>query len=169
MSDLQRLFKPKSVAVIGASNKKGKIGYSVMANLKDSGFQGAVYPINPKEEEILGYRCYRSVKDVGQPIDVAVVTVPAALVAGVAEECGVAGVKFLVVITAGFKEIGKEGLERERELVRICQKYNIRIVGPNIVGVIDTNAPFNGSFTKDMPLKGKIAFISQSGAMLLAI
>ncbi len=140
-----------------------------MANLRNSGFQGAVYPINPNEEEILGYRCYRSVKDVGQPIDVAVVTVPARLVAGVAEECGVAGVRFLVVITAGFKEIGKEGAEREQELVRICKKYNIRIVGPNIVGVIDTNAPFNGSFTKDMPLKGKIAFISQSGAMLLAI
>jgi len=169
MGDLQKLFKPQSVAVIGASNKKGKIGYSVMANLKDSGFQGAIYPINPKEEEILGYRCYRSVKDVGQPIDVAVVSVPAALVAGAAKECGEAGVKFLIVITAGFKEIGKEGAEREQELVRICKEYNMRIVGPNVVGVIDTNSPFNGSFTRGMPLKGKIAFISQSGAMLLAI
>ncbi len=169
MSDLSILFNPKSIAVVGASNKEGKIGHSILVNLQESGYAGNVYPINLKEEEILGYKCYPSVKEVPDAVDVAVVAVPAHISINVAKECGEAGVKFLVVITAGFKEIGEEGLKREQELVRICKEYNMRLVGPNVVGIMDNHTPFNASFTPGSPPKGKIAFISQSGAMLLAI
>ncbi|NLZ38620.1 MAG: acetate--CoA ligase [Firmicutes bacterium] len=169
MSDLKLLFSPRSIAVIGASKKEGKIGHSIMANLRESGFTGQVYPINLKEKEILGFKCYPSIKEVPEAVDVAVIAVPAELSVNVAQECGEAGVKFLVVITAGFKEVGEEGLKREQELVRICKKYNMRMVGPNVVGILDTHTPFNASFTPGAPPQGKIAFISQSGAMLLAI
>ena len=169
MSDLKLLFSPRSLAVIGASKKAGKIGHSIMANLRDSGFTGQVYPINLKEEEILGYKCYPSIKEVPEAVDVAVIAVPAQHSISVAQECGEAGVKFLVVVTAGFKEIGQEGLKREQELVRICKKFNMRMVGPNVVGIMDMHTPFNASFTPGSPPQGKIAFISQSGAMLLAI
>ena len=169
MSDLQALFQPESIAVIGASNNTEKIGYSIMANLKESGYLGQLYPVNPKESEILGYRCYPSVKAIGKKIDEAVISVPAKHAVAVARECGEAGVKFLVVITAGFKEIGKEGLEREQELKKICKEFGMRMVGPNVVGIMDTHTPFNASFTHGFPRQGKIAFISQSGAMLLAI
>lgn len=169
MSNLQLLFNPSSVAVIGASKTAGKIGHAILQNIKSSGFAGQVYPVNPKEEEILGYRCYKSVLDIKKPVDVAVLSVPAERALGAAEECGKAGVKFLVVVTAGFKEVGGEGVKREKDLLAACRKYGMRMVGPNVVGIMDTHAPFNASFAKGMPLKGEIAFISQSGAMLLSI
>lgn len=169
MNDLHALFNPRSVAVIGASSKPGKIGYSIVENLKESGYTGKIYPVNPNATEILGYPCFPSVKDIGQPVDEAIITVPAKLVLNTARECGEAGVKFLVVITAGFKEIGGEGVQREQELVNICRQYNMRMVGPNVVGITDTNTPLNASFAPGAPLQGKIAFISQSGAMLIAI
>lgn len=169
MSSLQSLFKPNSIAVIGASNNKEKIGYSIVENIKNCGYSGAVYPINPKEKEILGYQCYPSIGEIGRPVDVAVISIPAAPSLQVARECGQAGVKFLVVITAGFKEIGEVGLKREKELLEICREYNMRLVGPNVVGIMDTHSPLNASFADGSPEKGEIAFISQSGAMLLAI
>ena len=169
MSDLHDLFNPVSVAIIGASGNKGKIGFSILTNIKECGYTGAVYPVNPKEEEILGYPCYSSVKEIYNPIDVAVISVPAAFAVNVARECGEAGVKFLVVVTAGFKEIGEVGLKREKELKEICKEYNMRMVGPNVVGIMDTHTPVNASFAPGFPEKGEIAFISQSGAMLLAI
>jgi len=169
MSDLNALIKPKSVAVIGASKTPGKIGYAVITNIKNSGYKGEVYPINPKETEIAGYKAYPSVLAVGKPIDVAVFCVPAAASLAVAEECGKAGVKHLIVITAGFKEIGPEGRELENNLVAIAKKYNMRVTGPNNLGVMDTHTPINATFAADFALKGDIAFISQSGALLVAI
>jgi acetyltransferase len=169
MNDLQLLFNPGSVAIIGASGNTGKIGYSIVANMKNSEFAGSVYPVNPKEKEILGYRCYASVRDIGNPVDVAVVSVPAERALDVARECGEIGVGFLVVVTAGFKETGEVGLRREQELLRICKEFGMRLVGPNVVGVMDTHTPINASFAQGLPGKGEITFISQSGAMLVAI
>lgn len=169
MSDLKSLLHPKSVAVIGASKTPGKIGYAVIENIKASGYTGEVYPINPKEQEIAGYKAYPNIKDVGKPIDVAVFCVPAAASLAVAEDCGQAGVKHLIVITAGFKEIGGEGKKLEQDLLSIARKYGMRITGPNNLGVMDTHTPINATFAKDFALKGNIAFISQSGALCVAI
>jgi len=169
MSDLKSLLHPKSVAVIGASKTPGKIGYAVIENIKASGYAGEIYPINPREPEISGYKAYPSVRDVGKPIDVAVFCVPAGASLAVAEECGQAGVKHLIVITAGFKEIGGEGKKLEQDLIAIAKKYGMRITGPNNLGVMDTHTPINATFAKDMAIKGNIAFISQSGALCVAI
>lgn len=169
MSDLSSLIHPKSIAVIGASNTPGKIGYAVVDNIKASGYRGEVYPINPKEPEVQGYKAYPSILNVEKPVDVAVFCVPAAASLAVAEDCGKAGVKHLIVITAGFKEVGGEGKELERKLVEIAKKYGMRITGPNNLGIMDTHTPFNATFAKDMALKGNIAFISQSGALCVAI
>lgn len=163
------LFKPRSVAVIGASREPSKVGHAVLKNIVNSGFQGKVYPINPKAEEILGIKSYKSVLDVPEDIDMAVIVVPASIALDAAEECGKKGVKYLIVISAGFKEIGGEGIERERKLVEIARKYGMRIVGPNCLGIIDTYTPINASFSATMPRRGSIAFISQSGALLTAI
>jgi len=169
MDDLQSLTRPKSVAVIGASKTPGKIGYAVLNNVISSGYKGEIYPINPKEEEISGFKTYPTVRDVRKPIDMAVLCVPAAAVLPVTEDCGKAGVKHLVVITAGFKEVGKEGRDLENQVVDTAKKYNMRIVGPNCLGVIDTHTPINATFAKDFPIRGNIAFISQSGALCVAI
>lgn len=169
MSDLRSLIHPNSIAVIGASKTPGKIGYAVIENIKASGYTGEVYPINPKEPEVAGYKAYPNVRDVGKPIDVAVFCVPAGASLAVAEDCGKAGVKHLIVITAGFKEIGGEGKKLEQDLVTIARKYGMRITGPNNLGVMDTHTPINATFAKDFALKGNIAFISQSGALCVAI
>jgi acetate---CoA ligase (ADP-forming) len=169
MNDLQNLFNPGSLAVIGASNNPAKVGHALVANIRDSGYQGRVYPVNPGEEEILGYRCYAGVNQIGAPVDLAVISVPARASLDVARDCGEAGVKFLLVVSAGYKETGEEGLKREKELLAICRQYGMRLVGPNVVGVMDTHTPLNASFAPGFPGRGEIAFISQSGAMLLAI
>lgn len=169
MSDLRSLIHPKSVAVIGASKTPGKIGYAVIENIKASGYTGEVYPINPKEQEVAGYKAYPNIRDIGKPVDVAVFCVPAGASLAVAEDCGQAGVKHLIVITAGFKEIGGEGKKLEQDLIAIAKKYGMRITGPNNLGVMDTHTPINATFAKDFALEGNIAFISQSGALCVAI
>jgi acyl-CoA synthetase (NDP forming) len=160
-------FSPKSIAVIGASATPGKVGYNVLKNIKDSGFSGKIFPINPKANElktILNYAAFTSVLDVPEDIDIAIFIIPAKLVNSTAEECGKKGIKGLIVISAGFKEIGGEGILREQKLIQIAKKYNMRIIGPNCLGFIGIN--YNGSFATNTPKKGGIAMISQSGAML---
>ncbi len=169
MADLHAFFHPRTVAIVGASNKKGKIGNVLVRNMIDCGYPGRIYPINPKAEEVEGLRCYPSLSAVGEKVDLVVIAVPAARVINVAQECGQAGVKNLVVISAGFKEVGREGLLLERELTGICRKYGMGLLGPNCVGMIDTHVPINASFSAVFPQRGNIAFISQSGAMLVAI
>ncbi|MBC7106741.1 MAG: acetate--CoA ligase family protein [Firmicutes bacterium] len=163
------MFAPRSLAVIGASATPGKIGFALLKNVLASGFRGAVYPVNPGAAEIQGLKCYPDVGAIPGPVEMAVVAVPAALVVGVARECGEKGVRFLVVISAGFREIGGEGARRERELLAVCRRYGMRMLGPNCVGLMDAHTPLNASFAAGFPRPGEIAFISQSGAMLLAI
>jgi acetyl coenzyme A synthetase (ADP forming)-like protein len=168
---LEEFFKPKSVAVIGASTSPDKLGYAVLENLVEGGYVdvGTIYPINPKADEILGQKVYPSVMDVPGEIDLAVVVIPYGYVPDVLEECGKKGIPAVVVISAGFREAGMEGLERELELVDIAKKYNIRLIGPNCLGIIDTFTPVNASFSAGTPPKGPMAFMSQSGALGTAI
>jgi acetyltransferase len=169
MAGLDFLFKPVSVAVIGASRYEGKVGHDVLKNIISSNFKGKLYPINPSAGEILGYRSYKSILDVNDSVDLAVVTVPAELVPQVAEECGQKRVKGMVIITAGFKETGHQGAELEKDIIEKAKKYNFRVLGPNCLGFIDTFTPINASFTSESPLRGNIAFASQSGAILSGI
>jgi acetyl coenzyme A synthetase (ADP forming)-like protein len=166
---LDAFFKPDSVAVIGASRDSEKLGYAVVANLKEAGFPGRIYPINPKADEILDLKAYPSVLDVPDSIDLAVIVIPYRFVPDVLRECGQKGVPAVVVITAGFREAGREGLEREMELVEIAQQYELRLIGPNCLGVIDTATPLNASFAPGTPPAGPIAFMSQSGALGTAV
>ncbi len=166
---LEKLFAPSSVAVIGASENPGKLGNQVLANLISSGFQGALYPVNPKADEILGLKAYASVSDIPGDVDTIVVVIPNKFVADVLEESGKKGVKAAIIITAGFREAGPEGVALEQEIVRIAKRHGIRLVGPNCLGVIDTHTPMNASFAAGTPEKGTIAFMSQSGALCTAI
>ncbi|MCJ7817221.1 MAG: acetate--CoA ligase family protein, partial [Candidatus Thorarchaeota archaeon] len=163
------LFNPRSIAVIGASTTRGKLGNDVIRNLIDSGYQGRVYPINPASGEILGLKAFRSVSDVPSDVDVAVIVIPAKFVLKTVEECGEKGVKALVIITAGFKESGKKGQEAEKKLAELAEKYEMVIQGPNCLGITNTSAPYNASFSAGTPGKGTIAFASQSGALMTGI
>lgn len=162
---MKNFFEPKSVAVIGASATEGKIGHGIVRNLKS--FDGKVYPINPHAEKILGFDCYKSVLKIKDKVDLAVISVPAVIVPKVLEECGKKGIKHVIIISAGFSEIGE--FELEKELVKISKKYKMRVLGPNNFGTVN---PYNGldtSFNFTTPDKGGIAFISQSGAIWAAL
>lgn len=169
MSQLTSLFEPQAVAVIGASNKAGKLGHTVIRNLIECGYPGRIYPVNPGAQTVLGYPAYPSIEAVPGPVDLAVIVIPAPGVVEVARRCGEKGVRYLVVITAGFKEIGSEGSKRERDLAAVCQRYGMGLVGPNCLGIIDTHTPLNVTFAPRMPRRGNIAFFSQSGALGAAI
>lgn len=157
------------MAVVGASATPSKLGHIVLDNIIKYGFEGKVYPINPGEDEILGHQAYASVKDVADPIDLAVIVVPAKIVATVMEECGEKGVGAAIVITAGFRETGPEGRERERKVMEIAERYGIDVVGPNCLGVIHTATNLNASFAATMPERGRISFMTQSGALATGI
>ncbi|MDZ4159052.1 MAG: CoA-binding protein, partial [Anaerolineaceae bacterium] len=164
---LDGLFKPGSVAVVGASTQPGKIGYTVLKNLLESKFDGKIYPINPDAKEILGLPAYPTVGDVPGSIDAAAIIVPAKYVAQVVEECGKKGVKGLIIIASGFSEVGNRDMEEE--IVRIAHSYGMRILGPNIVGYLSNSDKLNASFAPFLPLPGKASLVSQSGALLIAI
>jgi acetyltransferase len=168
---LSDLFAPKSIAVVGASNRPGSVGASVFNNIIQAGFQGIVYPVNPSRHSVSGVRCYTDIASLPEVPDLGVVIVPAAVVARTAEELGKAGTKALIVISSGFKEVGGEGVTREEELVRIVQKYKMDVVGPNCFGVLNTdpNVRLNATFSDSLPPRGNIAFVSQSGALCSGI
>jgi acetyltransferase len=153
---LDVFFHPQSVAVIGASRTPGKPGYGVLRNIVQHGFQGAVYPTNPKADRILGLRCYPNVLRVPGPIDLAVFLIPSRYVAQVLVEGGDKGVKGAVVISAGFREVGTEGGQREREIVKIARRYGMRPVGPNCLGIIDTISRLSASFAVGMRARGPL-------------
>ena len=161
-------LQPKTVAVIGASTTPGKIGYTVVENLIKGGYDKKnIYPINPTATEILGLKVYPNITAVPVAIDAAIVTVPAKLVAQMAEECGKKGVKGLIVITSGFSEVGQRDLENE--IVNIARSHKMRILGPNIVGILSNSDKLNGSFAPFLPLAGSASLVSQSGALLIAL
>jgi acetyl coenzyme A synthetase (ADP forming)-like protein len=171
MNGLDTFFNPASVAVIGASTNSEKLGYAVVKNLLDGGYsnKGKVYPINPTAVEILGFKAYPSVLDVNDPIDLAVIVIPYPHVPEALRTCGQKNIPSAIVISAGFREAGEEGLERELELVQICHEYNLRLIGPNCLGVIDSFTPINASFAAGTPPAGPMAFMSQSGALGTAV
>jgi acetyltransferase len=166
---LDSVFNPRSVAIIGASRTPGKVGNIITTNIIESGYKGEIYPINPNSNEILGLKCYPSIIDVSGAVDIAVLAIPARYVVDVAEECGIKGVKVLVVISAGFRETGHEGALLERKLVDVGKRYDMRIQGPNCLGLINTASSLNLTFAHAMPKKGSIGFISQSGALITAV
>lgn len=165
----QTFFSPESVAVIGASQSVGKIGYDVLKNLAGDGYKGKIFPINPKADSMFNLKAYPSVLDVPGKLDLAVFVIPSHLVADTLEDCGKKGVGSAVIISSGFKEIGQEGKVLEDRVAEIANKYNINTLGPNCLGLIDMNTSLNASFAANMPLKGNVAFISQSGALGTAI
>jgi acetyl coenzyme A synthetase (ADP forming)-like protein len=171
MNNLDAIFSPRSIAVIGASRTPGTVGYEIIDNLLTDGFTGAIYPVNPKAVAVHSIPAYPSVGDVPHAIDLAVITVPKELVLEVAEQCGVKGVRALVVITAGFKEVGPAGREREHRLLAIAQRHGMRMIGPNCLGVVSTAADvsMNATFAPIMPPPGPVSFMSQSGAMGVTI
>ena len=166
---LEMFTEPKGVAVVGASTNPEKLGHQVLRNIIRHGYEGKIYPINLKADEILGLPVYKSVLQTPDPVDLAVILVPARFVPSVLEECGQRGVKGAVVISAGFREIGREGKALEDQLIEIVERYNMRLIGPNVLGIIDTVAKLNASFAAGMPRHGHIAFMSQSGALCTSI
>ena len=165
MGDLDNFFYPKSVAVIGASNKFGKVGNALMHNLKM--FKGKVFPVNLNENKVLGIKAYKSVLDIKKNIDLGVIAIPEKGVYSVLEECGKKEIKNVIIITAGFGETGNN--EGQNRLIQISKKYNIRILGPNNFGNVNPYIDLDTSFSKLTPEKGNIALISQSGALWVYI
>jgi acetyl coenzyme A synthetase (ADP forming)-like protein len=168
---LKSFFEPKSVAVIGASTDPEKLGHAVVKNLVDGGYEkiGEVYPINLKADEILGHKAFASVLDVPGSIDLAVIVIPYPYVPDALRECGEKEIPAAIVISAGFREAGREGLDREYELIEISKQHNIRLIGPNCLGIIDSFTPLNASFAAGTPPSGPMAFMSQSGALGTAV
>ena len=167
MTDLSRFFKPKNVAVIGASSNKSKIGYKTFNNLVQGGFKGGMFPINLKGEDVCGQKGYREIKDVPVEIDLALICIPADHVREEIDRCGAKGIPFVVVITSGFKEIGD--VELERELIETARKHNIRLLGPNVFGMIYTPSDLNAQFGNEKVLQGNVAIITQSGSLGIAL
>lgn len=166
MEHLDRIFKAKSVAVIGASRDETKRGFHAVKTLLDEKYEGEIYPVNPHEESILGLKCYKSILDIRMPIDVALIAIPARTVPAVIDECGRAGAAGAVVIAGGFGETGEEGKRVETDMVRTARKYGMRIIGPNTSGMISLYNKMNLVGLRDVP-KGNIALLTQSGNIAL--
>ncbi|UCD51253.1 MAG: acetate--CoA ligase family protein [Phycisphaerales bacterium] len=166
---LESFFSPKSVAIVGASRRKGKVGYEILTNMISSGYEGKIFPVNRSADEIEGLTCYPDLSSIGETPELVVVIVPARFVLGIIEDCAKLGTKSVIIITAGFKEIGEEGKKLEEEIVRVARRAGIRIIGPNCLGVIVSSSKLNASFGGDMPKAGGTGYLSQSGAMLAAI
>lgn len=168
---LDAVFRPRSVAVVGASRRPGAIGHEIFRNLLEAGFQGPVYPVNPGAVAVRSVRAYPDLASIPGPVDLAVVTVPAAAVPAVIEACGAKGVRGVILISAGFAEVGGSGVERQQQLVEAVQRHGIRLVGPNCLGVVatDPEVKLNATFAPHEPPPGRVAFASQSGALGVAI
>ncbi len=170
-ASLDAIFRPKSIAIIGASRRRGSIGREILHNLIEYEFNGPVFPINAHAEVIHSIKCYPSVLDVPHDIDMAVVVVPKEQAVAIVEECGKKGIKGIVMITAGFREVGGKGIEREEQLAEIIKRYGMRMVGPNCMGAINTDPQYrmDATFAPSLPLEGNVGFLSQSGALGAAI
>ncbi|MCL4401405.1 MAG: bifunctional acetate--CoA ligase family protein/GNAT family N-acetyltransferase [Acidobacteria bacterium] len=168
-SPLDVFFSPKTVAVIGATETPGSVGRTILWNLVTSPFGGTVYPVNPKRPSVLGIKAYKSVEDIPGDVDLAVIVTPPATVPGIIRECGESGIRGAVVISAGFKEIGPAGAELERQVLAEARKANIRVIGPNCLGVMSPLTGLNATFATTIARPGSVGFISQSGALCTAV
>lgn len=164
---MHKLFYPESIAVIGATPKRGKVGNTILRNLKSS-FRGEILAVNPNYDKVDGVKCYRNVSSMPN-VDLAVVVTPARSVPDVLEETGKKGIRNAVVISAGFREAGVDGMRLENRVVEVAKRYGINLVGPNCLGVINTDIGLNATFSREIPDRGNIAFLSQSGAFILAV
>ena len=170
-SSLEPLFAPRSIAVVGASRTPNSVGNAIMSNLVIGGFTGVVYPVNPKAKSILGNRCVQSVTAIDDHVDLAVLVIPAPHIQGTVAACADKGTRHFVVISAGFKEVGGDGVKRENDLKALATERGLTIVGPNCLGIINT-APtvcMNATFGRGMPNAGPFGLISQSGALCTAL
>ena len=162
-------FKPQGVAVIGASANPNKLSHGILRNLMQYGYHGKIYPINPGSSEILGFPCYPDILQVPDPVELAVIVVPAPATPKILGDCGARGIKACIVITGGFKELGEEGAKLEQECLEIARSHNVRLIGPNCVGTMDLYSGLNTTFIQGVPISGGIGFVSQSGAVCGAI
>jgi acetyltransferase len=171
MDKLDAIFAPESIAVIGASSQKGKVGHDIFANILFGGYKGTLYPVNPKAKSIESVKCYSDVLQIPDPIDLGMIILPPERSLQAVKGCIEKGVKGIVIVSAGFKEVGGRGLEIENEIAAICKKADVRLVGPNCLGVINPSpeVSLNASFSSRMPRPGNVSFISQSGALCTAV
>ncbi|MCX9009478.1 MAG: CoA-binding protein, partial [Candidatus Methanoperedens sp.] len=169
MLSLDRIFNPKSIAVVGASDDPGSVGYILMKNLTELGYKGKVYPVNIHKPEVLGIKAYPTVEQLPETVDLAIIATPAKTVPDIVEQCGKADIRGIIIISAGFKEIGPKGKALEDRILEIKKRYNLQIIGPNCLGIIHPDINLNATFIPKMPKAGNIAFISQSGALGSAI
>lgn len=171
IKDLKALFEPRVIAVVGASRRTEAVGYAILKNLIQTNYQGKIYPVNPKADEILGIKCIPTVAEIPDTIDLAIFIIPGAAVPPELEACGKKGAKAAIVISAGFREIGGDGLKLEKEVKKISDQYGIAVLGPNCLGLInnDPKLSMNASFSGTIPTVGNIAFVSQSGALGTAL
>ena len=170
-TDFNKFFYPKSIAVVGASSKEGTLGYELLGNLLKFGYKGKLYPINPKADTIHDLKCYKSLSDIEDAVDLAVIMLGKNFVLQSIDECKDKNIDSVIVITAGFKEVGEEGVTLEQDLMSKVKKYGMRLVGPNCMGIINTKSDvlMNGTFIKGTPVAGGIGFVSQSGALGAAV
>src|SRR3989304_6026750 len=168
---LDVIFSPSSIAGVGASRNRGKIGYEILHNLILNDYQGTIYPVNPKARSVHGIPAYPSVLSMPRPVDLAIITAPVDVALAVVEECGRKGVRGLVVITAGFREVGGAGIGRQERLLALCREYGMTMVGPNCMGVINPSPDIqmDATFAPTPPLRGGISLVTQSGALGVAI
>ncbi len=166
---LEKFFSPSSVAVVGASREPGKVGYEILGALITGGYEGKVFPVNPKAEEVLGLRCFESLDAIGEAPELVIVVVPGKVVPGVISQAAKLKIGSAIVISAGFGETGDAGRELERDIVRIARQGGVRIIGPNCLGLMAPKGKLNASFGGDLPADGGLGYVSQSGALLTAI
>ncbi len=168
---VERFLRPHAVALIGASRRPATVGGEILRNICSGGFTGDVFPVNPAADTIQGLRAYASIADVPEPVDLVVIAIPAEQVCAAARECAAAGTRALVVVSAGFAEVGGEGVARQRELLSICREAGMRLVGPNCLGVLSTapDVRLDATFAGAAPLPGRVGFLSQSGGLGIAI
>lgn len=164
-SDLAPFFSPTGVAIIGASTNPRKLSYGILKNMTEYGFEGGIYPVNPKAEEALGLKVYADVAEVPDPVDLAVVVLPAPMTPDALRACGERGIKAVVIISGGFREVGSQGKALEEECQEIAKSYGMRLIGPNCVGTLDLTTGLNTTFIQGVPALGSIGFVSQSGAV----
>ncbi|MFP4080862.1 MAG: acetate--CoA ligase family protein, partial [Ectothiorhodospira sp.] len=166
---LSRIFSPRSIAVIGATERSNALGNVVFSNLLAAGFKGELYPVNPKHKQIHGRKAYPDVESIGRPVDLAVVATPARTVPGILRHCGEHGVRGAVILSTGFAEGGRAGKRLEEEMMEAAREHDLRLIGPNCLGVIRPGRGLNATFSKIQALPGNLALVSQSGAICTAI